>query len=161
MRCEDIGKQILAAFALLDAPGIFDRGIAALRHQVGEESRPRLRKLHGGVPRSSEIQDLHPRLHPEAIAPQYHPKDIYIYFFFPPAIASSLCEQSFWGAGCQSGRFLGPKLPQRRDDPGLSLCVRTLKQGGLSEQPAGMVCSSFEQTTGSLSALSTAPGPII
>ena len=30
---------------------------------------------------------------------------------FPPAMASSLCEQPFWGAACQSGHFGGAKTP--------------------------------------------------
>lgn len=39
--------------------------------------------------------------------------------------------------------------------------MRAPKRGGLSKRPAGTVCSSFEQTTGSLSALSTMLGPVI
>lgn len=80
---------------------------------------------------------------------------------FPVPIASSLCEQPFGGLAANMAIFGGPKFPQQREDPGLSLCVLTPKQRGLSEQPAGTVCSSFEQTTGSLSALSTVPGLII
>lgn len=96
-------------FAVLDAPGIFDRSVAALWCRVGEGPWPQLHKRHGSVPRSSEIQDLYPRWHPEAVAPQYHPKDIF--GFFSPAVASSLCEQPFWGSGCSSGRFGGSKTP--------------------------------------------------
>lgn len=43
--------------------------------------------------------------------------------------------------------FLGTKLPQEREDPGLSFCVRALRQSSLSEQLAGTFCSSFEQTS--------------
>lgn len=34
--CEDIEKQILAVFALLDGPEIFDWGVASLWCQVGK-----------------------------------------------------------------------------------------------------------------------------
>lgn len=53
--------------------------------------------------------------------------------------------------------FWGLK-PVEGGTPGLSLRTQTPKWGSLSEQPAGTVCSSSEQTTGSLSALSTVPG---
>lgn len=81
---------------------------------AGIGKRPLLSKPHGGIPRSSEIQDS--RLHPEAVVLQYH-----------CPITSSLCEQPFAGLAASMIIFWGPKLPQQREGPGISLCVQTLK----------------------------------
>lgn len=102
MCCKDIGKQILAVFALLAAPGIFDHGVAALWCRVGEGSWPWLCKPCSDVPRSSEIQDLHPRLLPEGVTPQYHPKDT---GFFPPALSSSLVSGFLGGLAANLAVF--------------------------------------------------------
>lgn len=86
---------------------------------AGLGKRPLLCKPHGGIPRSSEIQDLQSRLHPGAVVPQYQPKDMRFSCSITSAFVSSLL-----GGWFASMAFFGrPKLPQQREGPGLSLCV--------------------------------------
>lgn len=133
--------------------------LAVVLCRVRERSWPWLCEPCGSIPSSSDIHGLSPRPHPAAVAslvsPQRH--GAFLLPGFPAAFY--MCGGGRGeGAGCPSAIVGWPKLPWQGEAPGLGLCVRAAVQGGLAEALAGTVCSSPEQTAGSLSALPTELG---